>query len=84
MSLSLSGTWELGRKDYLYRNVYNMRRVRGEAFDFIPRFFILPRDYDELQQDIERNPDRLYIQKVWDGTDVRGLREGNPNPFQRC
>ena len=63
-----------------------MRRARGEAFDFIPRFFVLPRDYDELQQDIERNPDRLYIQKVWDGTDVRA--EGRePQPFSevlRC
>ena len=58
------GTWELGRKDYLYRNVYNMRRVKGDAFDFIPRFFILPRDYDEYQQDLERNPGRMYIQKV--------------------
>ena len=60
-----AGTWELGRKDYLYRNVYNMRRLRGEAFDVVPRFFILPRDYDEFQQDLERNPGRLYIQKVW-------------------
>ena len=43
-----------------------MRRKRGEAFDFVPRFFVLPRDYDELQQDLDRFPGRMYIQKVWD------------------
>lgn len=42
-----------------------MRRKRGEAFDFVPRFFVLPRDYDELQQDLDRFPGRMYIQKVW-------------------
>ena len=68
----IAGTWQLGRKDYLYRNVYNMRRSKGEAFDFVPRFFILPRDYDEYQQDLERNPDRMYIQKVW-GVRIGGL-----------
>lgn len=62
--LSPAGTWELGRKDYLYRNVYNMRRLKGEAFDLIPRFFILPNDYDEFKADLERYPDRMYIQKV--------------------
>ena len=65
ITYSKLGTWELGRKDYLYRNVYNMRRKRGEAFDFVPRFFVLPRDYDELQQDLDRFPGRMYIQKVW-------------------
>jgi hypothetical protein len=60
----LTGTWELGRKDYLYRNVYNLRRSKGETFDIIPRFFILPRDYDDYLNDLERNPGRLYIQKV--------------------
>lgn len=41
------GTWEVGRKDRLYRNVAKAKRERGEQFDFVPKFFILPRDYDE-------------------------------------
>ncbi len=44
--------------------VYNLRRLRGEALDVIPRFFLLPRDYDEFKNDYERSPKRLYIQKV--------------------
>lgn len=30
----------------------------------MPRFFVMPRDYEEFRADLERNPDRLYIQKV--------------------
>ncbi len=30
----------------------------------VPRFFILPRDFDEFKADLERNPKQLYIQKV--------------------
>jgi hypothetical protein len=36
-SCVLSGTWELGRKDSLYRNVAAARRLKGAAFDFIPK-----------------------------------------------
>ncbi len=105
--LGLAGTWELGHKGHLYRNVYNARRrARGitnstsstlpssapgaaaagsggapgaasasaaaatgppsldNPFDIVPRFYLLPRDYDEFRNDSERFPERLYIQKV--------------------
>jgi hypothetical protein len=41
-----------------------MRRLQGAAFDFVPRFFILPRDYEEFRADYSRHPNRLYIRKV--------------------
>ena len=45
--------------------MYCMRRSRGgDAFDLIPRFFLLPRDYDEFKADVERFSGRMYIQKV--------------------
>ena len=60
-----TGTWELGRKDYLYRNVAALKRAKGDSMiDIVPRFFCLPRDYDEFRADLERCPGRLYIQKV--------------------
>lgn len=68
------GTWELGRKDQLYRNIYNMWRTRGDAFSFVPRFFVLPRDYDELQNDAERHPERRYIQKPVASSRGRGIK----------
>ncbi|EFJ39822.1 hypothetical protein VOLCADRAFT_108470 [Volvox carteri f. nagariensis] len=72
------GTWELGHKGHLYRNVYNARRrARGpaaEAFDIVPRFYIMPRDYEEFKADVERFPDRLYIQKPTNSSRGRGIR----------
>eukprot|EP00198_Chlamydomonas_reinhardtii_P008263 XP_001697600.1 predicted protein [Chlamydomonas reinhardtii] len=73
------GTWELGHKGHLYRNVYAARRrcrsgPAAEAFDIVPRFYIMPRDYDEFRQDTERFPDRLYIQKPTNSSRGRGIR----------
>ncbi len=38
--------------------------MRGSFFDVIPRFYILPRDRQELKQYAAAHPDQLYIQKV--------------------
>lgn len=38
--------------------------MRGSFFDIIPRFYILPRDRQELKQYAAAHPDQLYIQKV--------------------
>lgn len=58
------GSQQLGRKDRLHYHLSKARRVKGAAFDYFPQTFILPRDLAEFKGDIERNPDRLYIQKV--------------------
>lgn len=58
------GTWHLGRKDKLYTNLAKAKRMRGAFFDVIPKFYILPRDRQELLQHTAANPDQLYIQKV--------------------
>ena len=46
----------------------------ADAFDIIPRFFKLPRDYDEFKKDVERNPNRLYIQKPTNSSRGRGVK----------
>ena len=58
------GTWHLGRKDKLYTNLAKAKRMRGAFFDVIPKFYILPRDRQELLQHAAAHPDQLYIQKV--------------------
>ncbi|KXZ45141.1 TTL8 protein [Gonium pectorale] len=74
------GTWELGHKGHLYRNVYNARRrcraasPAAEAFDVVPRFYLLPRDYEEFRADVDRFPDRMYIQKPTNSSRGRGVR----------
>lgn len=58
------GTWQLGRKDKLYTNIARAKRMRGSFFDVISKFYILPRDGQELLRHAAANPDQLYIQKV--------------------
>ena len=38
--------------------------MRGTFFDVIPKFYILPRDRNELMQYAAAHPEQLYIQKV--------------------
>ena len=58
------GTWQLGRKDKLYTNIARAKRMRGSFFDVIPKFYILPRDRQDVQRHALAHPDQLYIQKV--------------------
>lgn len=68
------GTWELGRKDKLYRNVARMRRAHGAAFDLVPRHFVLPRDAEEWRSEYERQPSLVYILKPCSSSRGRGIR----------
>eukprot|EP00906_Rhabdomonas_costata_P003068 RCo004735 len=43
------GTWNIGRKDHLFRRLQKMRRQHGsEHFKFVPQTFFLPSDYQLL------------------------------------
>ena len=68
------GTWELGRKDRLGRNVSKMRRKHPEVFDIQPKSFVLPHDADEWRLECERNPDGMYIIKPPASSRGRGIK----------
>lgn len=68
------GTWELGRKDRLYRNISKMRRRHGDAYDILPFAFELPGDYDEFLKDWERRPNQWYIIKPRSSSRGRGIK----------
>ena len=38
------GTWQLGRKDLMYRNISAQIREFGEEYNIVPRTWILPYD----------------------------------------
>lgn len=78
LTAACSGTWELGHKGHLYRNVAAaVRRVRGsDAFDIVPRAYLMPRDYEDFKQDLARHPGRLYIQKVTSFSPQLPVQEG--------
>jgi tubulin polyglutamylase TTLL4 len=47
----LPGSFQLGRKDYLWRNMAKMQAYFGRKnFDFMPQTFILPREIKKLRQ----------------------------------
>eukprot|EP01065_Artemidia_motanka_P004311 TRINITY_DN12059_c0_g1_i1.p1 TRINITY_DN12059_c0_g1~~TRINITY_DN12059_c0_g1_i1.p1 ORF type:complete len:1007 (+),score=239.48 TRINITY_DN12059_c0_g1_i1:55-3021(+) len=48
------GTWHIGRKDMLFRNLQRMRRIHGpQAFGFCPQTFLLPHDATLLANEME-------------------------------
>ncbi|CAJ0580630.1 unnamed protein product, partial [Mesorhabditis spiculigera] len=65
-------------KHYLYDNISLMRRQFGEAYDFIPEYYVTPRDYDLLVEEHEKNEKlsvepTMYIVKPVDGCQGRGI-----------
>ncbi|KIY96565.1 Tubulin polyglutamylase TTLL5 [Monoraphidium neglectum] len=75
------GTWELGRKDSLYRNVAAARRLKGAAFDFIPKYFLLPGDAGAFQSELEHYPGKYDFEDLW----ARSARQprGSCHPPER-
>ncbi len=48
------GSFQLGRKDRLCRNLSHAQAVYGKAeYNFIPQTFVLPADYNILKNEME-------------------------------
>jgi hypothetical protein len=39
------GTFQLGRKDSMYKNISKMIREYGEEYRIVPKTYVLPEDY---------------------------------------
>lgn len=68
------GSWQLGRKDNLWRNVSKMRRMYGEDYGFCPNTYLLPEDLDRFLRDREEHPKQLWIKKPVASACGRGIR----------
>jgi tubulin polyglutamylase TTLL4 len=74
------GTWGVGRKDRLAYNIRRMQRYFGnEAFDIVPKSFLIPQDEADLRRDAEQNPGTpekplVYIVKPGASSCGRGIR----------
>ena len=42
------GCWQLGRKDYMWKNLNKQRRSFPEAYNFVPMTYIFPFDFDRF------------------------------------
>jgi len=68
------GSWQLGRKDNLWRNVSRMRRAFGEEFAFCPPTYLLPEDFPRFRREKEEHPQQLWILKPKASACGRGIR----------
>src|SRR5690606_7195707 len=70
------GTYQLGRKDNLYRNLSRLKRMHNpKEFDFFPMTWILPGERNQLIQEIElNNKKHLYIVKPKASSCGRGIK----------
>lgn len=68
------GSWHLGRKDNLWKNIWKKRREFGEDYGFCPTTYLMPDDFRLFQQDREDNPKELWIFKPVASSCGRGIK----------
>ena len=56
-------TWQLGRKDNLWRNVSKMKREFGDDYDICPQTYLLPEEHKRVCAEKEDDPKSLWILK---------------------
>uniref|UniRef100_A0A8C5M3P0 Tubulin--tyrosine ligase-like protein 5 n=1 Tax=Leptobrachium leishanense TaxID=445787 RepID=A0A8C5M3P0_9ANUR len=57
-------TRELGRKDSLCKNIRALRLItRSHRFDFMPKSYLLPKEYEGFRQAFQKRPGQLWIKK---------------------
>ncbi|KAJ9590317.1 hypothetical protein L9F63_027843, partial [Diploptera punctata] len=58
-------SYELTRKDRLYKNIEKMQHAKGaKHFDFIPQTFVMPMDFRELCSSHYRNKGPWIVKPV--------------------
>lgn len=53
----------ISRKNNLGRNLTKMAKLFPTEFNFFPQTFMLPGDYNEFKQNLEKGKNRTYIVK---------------------
>jgi len=67
-------TYEITRKDKLHPNISKMcDKYGGRSFDFIPRTYTLPEEWNAYVDDVNRHPARLWIMKPAASSQGRGI-----------
>lgn len=67
-------TWQIGRKDNLWKNYKIMWIQHPEDYDFIPHTFILPEDYHEMMQTVRSDSEKMWMIKPVASSRGRGIR----------
>mmetsp|Transcript_24066 Transcript_24066/g.55945 ORF Transcript_24066/g.55945 Transcript_24066/m.55945 type:complete len:753 (-) Transcript_24066:67-2325(-) len=68
-------SWQLGRKDLLWRNIYRAKRqFPGSSFDIMPTTFVLPEEHAAWVAAREQHPSAVWIWKPVNSSCGRGIR----------
>jgi tubulin polyglutamylase TTLL4 len=58
------GSFQIGRKDRLCRNLYHAQALYGKnEYNFVPMTFVLPFDFNQLKNEVEKNANEKWIIK---------------------
>jgi hypothetical protein len=78
-------TWQLGRKDNLWRNFKKQRSIHKEAYNYLPETYIIPEDLNELNEALANSKDMWLIKPVASsrGRGIRLLTE-DANLPKKC
>lgn len=68
------GSWQLGRKDLLGKNIYRMKRQFAKDYNILPSGFTLPEESAAWNQAREKNPNFLWIWKPINLSCGKGIR----------
>ena len=70
-----AGTWALGNKANLWKNILKVKRRFGKLYDICPPTYILPEDYKQLVSDREaHNYKDMYISKPIQSSQGKGIK----------
>lgn len=73
------GSWNLGRKDLLWKNIARMQRVYGQPYTITPNAFVLPKAWPAFDAARRREPDALWIWKPCSQSCGRGIKVVSSN-----
>eukprot|EP01063_Lacrimia_lanifica_P005541 TRINITY_DN13304_c0_g1_i1.p1 TRINITY_DN13304_c0_g1~~TRINITY_DN13304_c0_g1_i1.p1 ORF type:complete len:666 (+),score=263.19 TRINITY_DN13304_c0_g1_i1:104-2101(+) len=68
------GSWGIGRKDHLHRNVSRFRKAFGEPYLITPESWILPQETRGLAAHMAQHPGTTYILKPCASSCGKGIR----------
>lgn len=68
------GSWNLGRKDAVWKNISRMQRKFGPTYHITPQGFVLPKGTISWEAARKRNPEQLWIWKPCSQSCGRGIK----------
>jgi tubulin polyglutamylase TTLL4 len=69
------GCWNLGRKDYMWKNLNKQRRSHPDAYNFVPNTYLFPADFERFEMCRETaEKSKLWIMKPTNQACGRGIK----------